>query len=86
MNMTTGKWIPKKGVNKEMIVRLRKQWQMLRGRRNIDICIIHVRSHTRLPGNELADFMANRGAHMPTHCEDDTRAARTWIRSWRADT
>ena len=61
INMTTGRWMPShKGQglrNATIIERLRAQYRALQ-RDSPGIVLTHVRSHVRIPGNELADCLA----------------------------
>ena len=62
-NMTTGKWVPRrKHRNTAMIERLRREWRELQRQRPHKIELVHVRSQTRVPGNEIADWLAERGS------------------------
>ena len=64
-NMTMGVWLPKKGRNLELVKQLRAEWrqvQIRRGRHAVKIA--HVRSHTGVPGNELADKLAEWGLYL----------------------
>ena len=64
MHMTTGKWMPgKKGArNAAMIADMRRMWRDIQRRRPGRASIKHVRSHVGIPGNELADWLAECGA------------------------
>ena len=63
LNMATGKWMPSRGHrNAEMIAGLRRQWRRLQRARPHEVRLRHVRSHTRVAGNELADWLATAGA------------------------
>ena len=42
----------------------------------------HVRSHTKVPGNELADWLADRGRFMGDDDETPTVVAGGWLRRW----
>ena len=82
MHMTTGKWMPRnKGRrNANMIVKLRGLWRRIQRTRPGAVELAHVRSHTGVPGNEIADWLADKGTH-------DDRSATTaqtdhWIRQW----
>ena len=57
-----GIWLPHKGKNISLVKEARAMWrraQALRGRHAVRI--EHVRSHTMVPGNELADRLAELG-------------------------
>ena len=82
MHMTTGKWMPRnKGRrNASMIVKLRGLWRRIQRTRPGAVELAHVRSHTGVPGNEIADWLADKGTY-------DDRCATTaqtdhWIRQW----
>ena len=64
LNMTRGKWMPRaKGKrNAPLIERLRKLWRKIQRARPGEVTLRHVRSHIQVPGNELADWLAERGA------------------------
>lgn len=79
INMTTGKWVPRaRGKrNAHLIAKLRKQYRSLQ-RTSAGIAIRHVRSHIKVPGNELADHVADmaRGGGVTL------QAARAWLVAW----
>ena len=58
---------------------------MQRGRPG-EVTIRHVRSHIKVPGNEIADFLADAGASdmlLPGQRVDAAmREAVTWTRAW----
>ena len=60
--MTTGKWIPRHGRNTKIIRRLRATWNQLLKQRPNEVRLAHVRSHTIIAGNDMADWLADRGA------------------------
>ena len=62
INMTTGKWIPRHGRNTKIIRRLRATWNQLQKQRPNEVRLAHVRSHTIIAGNDMADWLADRGA------------------------
>ena len=62
INMTTGKWRPRVKRNMDMIAQLRVMWRALVRRRPGEVRLAHVRSHVLTPGNEIADWLADRGA------------------------
>ena len=64
-NLTMGVWLPRKGRNLALVKQLRAEWrqvQIRRGRHAVKIA--HVRSHTGVPGNELADKLAEWGLYL----------------------
>jgi ribonuclease HI len=79
INMTTGKWMPRKQRNAAMVGLLRRTWRQLERRRPREATLRHVRSHVKVPGNELADHLAELGRH-------GTRAtasmASGWLHAW----
>ena len=82
LNMTTtGKWMPRrKGArNADFIARLRKEWRALQRERPGAVRLRHVRSHVGVPGNELADWLAERGRHGEATSSDE---AETWLSGW----
>ena len=87
-NMTTGTWMPKKGHrNSELIRNLRSLWRKVQRARQNKVRIVHVRSHTKIPGNELADWLADQGANKsPTGDMERSTvslwSAMTWMREW----
>jgi ribonuclease HI len=80
-HMTTGHWTPRVKRNAGMIRRLRNKWRELRRTRPGEVRIEHVRSHTMVLGNEIADWLAERGA-----TEQGVTPAQmaTWIEKWAA--
>ena len=75
IHMTTGKWLPRKRRNRELISRLRGIWRDIQRKRPGEVTLRHVRSHILVPGNELADELADgRGSMNSTH------SARRWMR------
>ena len=79
INMTTGKWRPKCTRNREIVARLRGMWRRLQRARPRDVRLQHVRSHIKVPGNELADWLADSGRMSDR--KGVTEAAR-WMRAW----
>ena len=73
MNIATGKWKPRQR-NRELARRLNVTYARLRAQRGQDgIGVVHVRAHTRVPGNELVDKLAKLAADDPGfHGDDDT--------------
>ena len=82
INMARGAWMPRrKGKrNAPLIARVRDLWSRLRRERPGAVELRHVRSHTRVPGNELADFLAEAGRN-PGH-DVDLESATDWLRQW----
>ena len=83
LNMATGKWMPSRGHrNTKMIEELRSLWRRLQRARPHEVRLRHVRSHTRVAGNELADWLADAGAQ-------GGRPSRQWaeqrLRGWLAE-
>ena len=76
MNMTTGKWMPKVKRNVAIVDALRELWRKIRRRRPGEVRLVHVRSHTRVPGNELADHLADGAAKGDRMTTDQ---AETWL-------
>ena len=68
IHMTTGKWMPKCTRNVEFIRNLRRDWRALQRHRPGECRLRHVRSHTKVPGNEIADWLAERGAANRHEC------------------
>ena len=69
-NLTMGIWMPR-GENMSLVREVRSAWrkvQSLRGRRAVRI--EHVRSHTAVPGNELADQLAEMGRQLKPEDRD----------------
>ena len=62
INMTTSRWLPKTVRNREMVRRLRRQWRLLHRCRPGEVHLRHVPSHTRVPGNDAADWLADIGS------------------------
>lgn len=81
ISMTTGRWMPKKARNQEIIRSLRYKWRQLQRARPEEVRMQHVRSHVGIPGNELADYLAGRRTHDETD-EDATTDARAWLSQW----
>ena len=68
IHMTTGRWMPKCTRNVEFIRNLRRDWRALQRHRPGECRLRHVRSHTKVPGNEIADWLAERGAANHHEC------------------
>ena len=90
INMTKGKWMPKvrgRGTGKRnagMIKRLRTLWRRLQRKRPGEVELRHVRSHTMVPGNEIADYLAEQGTHGCVGLVDHLAGARRWVKDWLA--
>ena len=82
INMTRGVWLPRrKGKrNAPMIGRLRSLWCRLRWERPGEVELRHVRSHVRVPGNELADYLAEAGRSPGS--DVTLESATDWLRQW----
>ena len=61
INMTTGKWTPKSKRNAHIVGDLHSLWRRLQRERPREVKLRHVRSHIKIPGNELADWLADQG-------------------------
>ena len=74
--------MPRRGTNGKLVRELRAAWRMAqitRGRRRVRI--EHVRSHTSVPGNELADQLAEAGRTLGAYEPDcGLREARRLMR------
>ena len=82
INMTTGLWLPKRKRNDKIIARLRHTWRWLQRARPGEVSIRHVRSHTKVPGNELADWLAEQGR---IGGRQAARSASAWLARWRIE-
>ena len=83
MHMTTGRWMPRKQGrrNAPLIAKLRALWRRVQRRRPGEVELRHVRSHIRVPGNELADWLADQGRSAFAQA-DMTDEADGWIKGW----
>ena len=79
INMATGKWMPKVKRNAPMIGRIRTLWYKLQAARPQEVTLRHVRSHVKVPGNELADWLAGRGAKQG---RTTLAQAERWMARW----
>ena len=79
INMTKGIWIPHHGRNTKLIRRLRSEWNILQTRRPHEVRMAHVRSHTIIAGNDMADWLADRGAAKE---KIKLEQALTWALEW----
>ena len=77
INMTTGRWRPKKKANAELIEDLRCMWRHLQRTRPNEVTLKHVRSHVQVPGNELADWLADHGRYQSNTIS--LAAAQEWL-------
>ena len=88
IHMTEGTWMPRQPRNREMIALLRTEWRKLQRARPGEVTFRHVRSHAQRPGNELADWLADRGTLMvdETPATDETlrHEAHQWLTRWIA--
>ena len=81
LNMTTGKWMPRtKGRrNAAMVADMRRKWRRVQRLRPGEVALQHVRSHIKVPGNELADWLADQGAAGATMTLE---RATMWMSGW----
>ena len=83
MNMTTGTWMPraKNRRNACLARRMRILWRQVQRKAPGATNIAHVRSHTGVPGNEIADWMADQGQHSDDSISipDASRWAVRWL-------
>ena len=82
INMTNGMWTQKRKRNREIIARTRALWRRLIRQRPGEVRLRHVRSHIRVPGNELADWLAEVGR--VTGRGTTAVQAGCWLRRWMA--
>ena len=54
-------------------------WQRLQDQRPREVDITHVRSHTKVPGNEAADHLADLGAQYGTA---NVLSMERWMTDW----
>ena len=81
IHMATGKWMPqRKHRNAPMIADLRRMWRRVQVSRPREVTLHHVRSHTKVPGNELADWLADNGAQ--SRHTTSLACASAWMRAW----
>ena len=86
-NMTTGRWMPKrKHRNSALISNLRRLWRRTQTQMPGEVDIVHVRSHVEIPGNEIADWLADCGSRGRPQEQGKSvvSLARTqqWIEQW----
>jgi ribonuclease HI len=84
INMTTGKWSPKHTihappVNLEIIWHARMAWIQLQRLRPREVQLIHIRSHTKHPGNEVADHLADVGRQGGSM---NVASTELWLANW----
>ena len=82
INMTTGKWMPRKHANHVLIGSLRKMWRQLQRRRPHEVTMQHVRSHIGIPGNETADHLADLRWGMTQRGHTALAQAKRWLTRW----
>ena len=75
LRATTGVWLPRHRKNIQLVKELRQAWRLAQIRRGRGaVRIEHVRSHTAVPGNELADMLAEKGRWLGPFSEECTTA------------
>ena len=79
INMASGKWMPKSKRNSEIVEHMRQLWRRLQRARPGEVEVKHVRSHIKHPGNEVADWLADRGRMDDTTTVTETRH---WLDTW----
>lgn len=80
INMTTGKWMPKKNHrNTTIIAALRALWRRILRARPGELKLKHVRSHTKLPGNDVADWLADIGTGLSGPTVIDIPTTERWL-------
>ena len=83
INMTTGRWRPRCPRNREIVASTRGLWRRVQRQRDAEVELRHVRSHTsRVPGNELADWLADVGRKEGGPVS--AVRAGCWLRRWLA--
>ena len=85
INMTTGKWMPRRRHrNTAMIESMRRLWRRVQQKRPREVKLCHVRSHIKVPGNEIADWLAGCGAvgSMRPGSVVSLQSATQWTREW----
>ena len=84
MHMATGTWMPRnKGRrNASFVRRLRALWRQVQRKAPGTTRMQHVRSHTLVPGNELANWLADGGQHddQTATVEETRHKAQQWLR------
>ena len=83
------RWMPRRQHrNARLIGHLRRLWRRAQTQQPGQVDIVHVRSHTGVPGNEIADWLADCGAKGGSRASGDARSsvslqrAERWIREW----
>ena len=77
IHMTTGRWMTRrKGArNRDLINATHALYRRLQ-RNGAGVSLRHVRSHIRVPGNEMADRLAGVGGNLARSTQ--------WLRAWLA--
>ena len=82
IHMTTGKWLPRCVRNRELIAHMRSLYRQVQRQRPNEVTLRHVRSHICIPGNELADRLAElRGDYYGTGVGESVRWLRAYLRA-----
>ena len=71
--------MPRVKRNVPLIRRVQSLWFKLQAARPGEVTLRHVRSHIKVPGNELADWLAERGATMG---RTTLAQAERWMAGW----
>ena len=66
-----------------IVANLRALWRKVLRTRPGEVSLKHVRSHTGLPGNDLADWLADMAADRQK--EVDIASAEQWLTNWIAE-
>ena len=82
INMTTGKWMPRKQANQALVSDLRRKWRQLQRKRPQEVSLKHVRSHIGMPGNEVADHLAGLRWTRTASGQTELAEARRWLTQW----
>ncbi len=90
LNMTTGTWLPRKKRCRVIVSYLRRAWRDLQRARPGEVKLRHVRSHIKMPGNELADWLAEMrpgGASetertRPGETDQLLKSSTQWLQKW----
>ena len=78
INMTNGRWMPRSTRNRTLVAALRGMWRRLQRQRPHEVRLMHVRSHTLRPGNEVADWLADAGIRGGMSTENARRDLHRW--------
>ena len=62
-----------------MVADMRRKWRRVQRLRPGEVALQHVRSHIKVPGNELADWLADQGAAGATMTLE---RATMWMSEW----